>query len=274
MTFATIMVFIDPGEKAGERITTAVGLATRFNSLLIGLAGWPLRKDEMLEPAAAAFPLTDQSREEKIREQHARLGENFRRLAEANPHGLEWRSSVHFPREVITREARAADLVVIGREALPGDVYHTYDPGTVILAAGRPVLVVPHGIREVQASRVVLAWKETREARRAVRDALPFLKKSQIVMIAVANPQSMQGVDEQIADVARYLARHGVTVSQQIVTAADEEEGHILLRLAKEHHADLIVAGAYGRTRLSEWIFGGVTRHLLMASTVPCLFSN
>jgi len=273
MTFGTMMVFVDPGETAKDRITAAVELATRFNSLLIGLAAWPLRKDEVLEPSAVGFPPTDRSREDRIQEQLARLGETFRRLAEKNPHGIEWRSSVHFPREVIAREARAADLVVIGSEALPGDIYHTYDPGTVILAAGRPVLVVPRDTPQVHASRVLLAWKEAREARRAVRDALPFLQKAKIVIIAVANPLGMQGVDEQVADVARYLARHGVEVGQQVATA-DAEEGHILLRMAEEHHADLIVAGAYGRTRLSEWIFGGVTRHLLTTSRVPCLFSN
>jgi nucleotide-binding universal stress UspA family protein len=65
-----------------------------------------------------------------------------------------------------------------------------------------------------------------------------------------------------------------VSVDEQISTVTSDQEENLLLDLAKQHHADLIVAGAYGRTRFSEWIFGGVTRHLLLNSPVPCLFSN
>ena len=86
--------------------------------------------------------------------------------------------------------------------------------------------------------------------------------------------QKINGLDAQIADVTQYLARHGVPIGKQIATVAKEPEGDLLLALADQQHVDLIVAGAYGRTRLSEWIFGGMTRHLLNTSPVPCLFSN
>ncbi|MGD0025570.1 MAG: universal stress protein [Xanthobacteraceae bacterium] len=275
MALAAIMVHVDFDEEAADRIAVAAGLAQRFNALLIGVAGWPLRKGGAAEHSAVEFPSVEEARREKITEQFDRLGEKFRRSAGANPRGVEWRSSAHFPREVIAREARAADLIVIGREALPGDLYHTFDPGAVILVSGRPVLVVPRGMRRLQASRVLIAWKDTREARRAVGDALPFLKEAQCVIIAQLSPQGMEeSAREQVADVAAHLARHQVAVSGQIATAATEPEGHVLLRLAKEQDADLIVAGAYGRSRLSEWIFGGVTRHLLMTSKIPVLFSN
>jgi nucleotide-binding universal stress UspA family protein len=90
----------------------------------------------------------------------------------------------------------------------------------------------------------------------------------------VANTAGSEGADAQIADVAQYLERHHVSVGQQISTVASEDEETVLLDLAKKHGVNLIVAGAYGRTRLSEWIFGGVTRQLLLNSRVPCLFSN
>lgn len=188
---------------------------------------------------------------------------------------VEWRSSPHFPREVLIEQSRAADVLVIGREFISGDIYHTYDPGTVILETGRPVLVLPRGIKRLDCSRVLIAWKDTREARRAIRDALPFLRKAKNVAIGVANPPTSQTrIDDQIVDLTRYLARHGVPLDQQIETIAGEDDGSILLQLAKDYRAGLVVAGAYGRTRLSEWIFGGVTRHLLTTSTIPCLFSN
>jgi nucleotide-binding universal stress UspA family protein len=135
-------------------------------------------------------------------------------------------------------------------------------------------MVVPNQLEHVEASRVLIAWKDTREARRAVRDALPFLKRTKEVSIAVARRSDSEGTDRQIRDVMQYLDRHQITVDQQFSTLANDDEEALLLDLVEDHHVNLIVAGAYGRTRLSEWIFGGVTRHLLLHSPVPCLFSN
>ncbi len=275
MAFASIMVHVDFDEQAEERIGVAAGLAGRFNALLIGVAGWPLRKSGVLERSGVEFPPLEEALQAKILQQLDQLGEKFRRSAGSNPRGVEWRASHHFPSEVIAAQARAADLIVIGREPLPGDVYHTFDPGAVILASGRPVLVVPRGIGRLQASRVLIAWKDTREARRAVHDALPFLKEAQGVAIAAVVPQDLERhAREQVADVARYLEHHRIAIEQSIITSSHEADGHVLLRIAEEQKADLIVAGAYGRSRLSEWIFGGVTRDLLRTSKVACLFSN
>ena len=269
MTIAVIMVNVDFDPASKARITLAAELALRFDSLLIGVAGWPLMTDHGENVSEHSFP-SARSAEWELNN----LGEKFRNLARGITDRLEWRSSMNFPREVIATEARAADLVIIGRDLLPGDIYHTYDPGTIILAAGRPVLTVPEKINRFEPSRILIAWKDTREARRAVRDALPILKQAEDVAIAVVNPSDREGADAQIADVAQYLARHQVSVGRQIASVGGESEGDILLELAQQHDVDLIVAGAYGRTRLGEWIFGGVTRHLLLTSDVPCLFSN
>ncbi len=276
MTIAAIVVYVDFDEAAEDRIAAAAGLARQFNAALIGLAGWALRKFETAGITELESARADKTSQERISDQLAHLGAKFRALVGQHAAGVEWRSSLNFPSEVIAREAGAADLIVIGRDPLPGDVYRTFDPGAVILTAGRPVLVVPPGIRSVRPSRVLLAWKNTREARRAVCDALPFLEAAQSVSIAAAAaPGGEDLARQQIADVAQYLARHHVaSVKQHMVAAAGATEEGILLDLAKQQNADLIVAGAYGRTRLSEWIFGGVTRHLLLASAVPCLFSS
>jgi nucleotide-binding universal stress UspA family protein len=265
MTLAAIMVSVDFDKASKARISVAAELAARFKSLLIGVAGWSLLKHGSENRSA-----------EWVSKELETLGDKFRKIAGEITDPIEWRSSMSFPREVIAKEARAADLVVIGQGFLPGDIAHTYDPGTIILAAGRPVLVVPPDINRLELSRVLIAWKDTREARRAVHDALPFLKEAKEVSIAVAKTPGSEDTDAQIADVARYLERHHVSIDQQIstVTGDEDEEEAVLLDLAKKHDVKLIVAGAYGRTRLSEWIFGGVTRHLLLNSPVPCLFSN
>jgi nucleotide-binding universal stress UspA family protein len=256
-----VTVDFEPASKA--RISLAADLARRFGSLLIGVAGWPLLK-------RPGEKVSDNDLAERASKELRSLGETFRKIAEEVAVRVEWRSSMDFPREVIPREARAADLLVIGQSMLPGDVVHSYDPGTISLAAGRPVLVVPPEIDRLEVSRILVAWKNTREARRAIRDALPFLKLADEVSIAVAQTPGAEDADAQIVDVAKYLVR----IARQIATVASENEEVLLLDLVRQHRVNLVVAGAYGRTRLSEWIFGGVTRHLLLNSPVPCLLSN
>ena len=213
MNLAAIMVTVDfdPANKA--RISLAADLARRFGSLLIGVAGWPLikRPVEMLSDSELA---------ERAAKELRSLGESFHKIAEGVAVRIEWRSSMDFPREAIPKEARATDLLVIGQSMLAGDIVHSYDPGTIILAAGRPVLVAPPEINHLEFSRVLVAWKDTREARRAIRDALPFLKLAEEVYIAVAKTPGAEDADAQIADVARYLDRHDVRVAQQIATVA------------------------------------------------------
>ena len=267
MTLAAIMVTVDSDPASNGRISLAADLARRFGSVLIGVAGWPLIK-------RPGEKVPDNDLADRASKELRTLGERFRKIAEEFAVRVEWRSSMDFPREVIPKEARAADLLVIGQSMLPGDVVHSYDPGTIILAAGRPVLVVPPQINRLEFSRILVAWKDTREARRVIRDALPFLKLADEVTIAVAKTPGAEDADAQVADVSKYLDRHDVRVAQQIATVASEDEEVVLLDLAKQHRINLIVAGAYGRTRLSEWIFGGVTRHLLLNSPVPCLLSN
>lgn len=272
MNFAAILVSVSFDQASKSRISLAAELASRSKSLLIGVAGWPLLKtgrEHVSETAVSASASV-----ELVSKELQKLEDKFRAIAGEVTDRIEWRSSMNFPSHVIPMEARAADLVIIGQDLLPGDVFHTYDPGTIILAAGRPVLVVPQDTNRLETSRVLIAWKDTREARRAVHDALPILKDATEVNIAVAKMPGAGDSDAQIADVARYLESHQVRVGKQISTSAGEDEEAVLLDLAKQHHVNLIVAGAYGRTRLSEWIFGGVTRHLLLSSPVPCLFSN
>lgn len=272
MTLAAIMVGVefDPASKA--RIRLAAELAVRFNSLLIGVAGWPLLKHGRGKPSKAEFAAAGS--EESASKELENLGEKFRNIAGEITDRIEWRASMGFPREVIAAEARAADLLIIGQGMLSGDIAHTYDPGTIILAAGRPVLVIPPEIDRLECSKVLIAWKDTREARRAVHDALPLLQQAKEVAIAVVHSKTSESSDAQMADIVQYLARHKVSVTQQIANVSNQAEGNILLQLAEEHRVDLIVAGAYGRTRLGEWIFGGVTSDLLRNSRIPCLFSN
>jgi nucleotide-binding universal stress UspA family protein len=188
---------------------------------------------------------------------------------------VEWRSGLDFPTDFVTRAARAADLIVIGREWTPLDPYRSLDPGGLILRAGRPVVVAPRGITSLSARNIMVAWKDAREARRAVRDALPFLQQAQsILLVEVVETGMEQQALQCLKDVRHFLERHHIKPISERVRAAEVTVSDTLLKLVQEARIDLIVAGAYGHSRLGEWIFGGVTRDLLAASPVCCLFSH
>jgi hypothetical protein len=137
---------------------------------------------------------------------------------------MEWRSSFHFPREVIAAEARAADLVVIGSHPVAGDACHAFDPGTVLLSAGRPVLVIPDAFAEgYPGMRALVAWKDTREARHAVQSALPYLRMAEhIVIVEVAEDVAESTARERLDDVEKYLLRHDIAVNTKAVLHAQD----------------------------------------------------
>ncbi len=270
---ASIMVYVDFDPGSDDRIKIAADWAAKFGAALIGVSGWlPGRQVGGWFAAELERP---EDRLDRISAEVNRLGDHFRNLAGRTVDALEWRGTFHFPREVIAREARAADLVVIGSHSVAEDVYHAFDVGTVLLSAGRPALVVPDGVTGNTGQRVVVAWKDTREARHAVQSALPYLKiASRIALVEIAEEVLEAAAHEHLDDVAKYLLRHGIKVSVKSVLHPKGSASDQLRSVAKSERADLIVAGAYGHTRLGEWVFGGVTCGLLRDSEVCCLFSN
>jgi nucleotide-binding universal stress UspA family protein len=121
----------------------------------------------------------------------------------------------------------------------------------------------------------VVAWKDTRESRRAIRDALPFLRLAESVfLVEVAAWGADANALPRLKDVGRFLAQHEIRNVTERVLPDEPIAADVLLRFAQEQSADLIVSGAYGHSRLGEWIFGGVTRELLSRSPVCCLFSH
>jgi nucleotide-binding universal stress UspA family protein len=147
----------------------------------------------------------------------------------------------------------------------------------VMLASGRPVLAIPYaGQFEQIGERVLVAWNASREATRAVNDALPLLMGAKAVTILAVNPKhGIEGHgDVPAADIALHLARHGVKAEAAHTIAKDISEGDALLSYAADLGADLIVAGGYGHSRAREMVFGGATRTLLQEMTVPMLLSH
>lgn len=271
MSYATMMVHVDTERDSEQRVQLALDLAARFEATLIGIAGLALR------PAFAGggVAVYGEPTEQQLLQMHLRLEEMGRKLRTQGQSlkQVEWRSALEWPSELVAREARAADLVIVGpRHAASSDLL---DPGVILLRAGRPVLVVPDIVAPLPLRRVVVAWKDTRECRRAVRDALPLLQQaSEVLLLTIGEGDAHAQAKKHLADVAAYLVRHRVIVAEEMFKAARGPAASELLHVVRDEKADLIVAGGYGHSRLGEWIFGGVTHELLAASPVCCLLSH
>jgi nucleotide-binding universal stress UspA family protein len=269
MSFKSLMVHVDLDGAGDGRVRLAAGLARAFGAHLIGVSGWAPRPAFGMESAAGdALP---EAVDIPVMEDLLKTrGEAFRALAgeEATP---EWRSALDLPTELMVRHASSADLLIVGgsRHPILSDPYRAVDPGAVLLRAGRPVLVVPPAIASLAAKRIAVAWRNTREARRAIRDALPFLQRAGNVAV-VEFGESPGAADAH----PEYLTRHGVAPLYERVRPVDVTVTNSLLRFVADEGIDLIVAGGYGHSRLGEWIFGGVTHDLLASAPVCCLLSH
>jgi nucleotide-binding universal stress UspA family protein len=175
--------------------------------------------------------------------------------------------------------AHYSDLALVaGSPGVTGEagVVHGYIGG-LLMESGIPVLMVPGGSASatIPPRRVVIGWKPTREATRALHDALPFLQAAEQVDLLIVIPQGGEGHGEQLGnDVATHVAQHGVQVNVVIRPAGEDTVAATLLKHAATIQADLIVVGGYGHSRLREWMLGGVTRELLGTATVPVFFSH
>ena len=272
MTFASIMVYTDGDEASDHRIRIARALADQFHAALIGVAAGAPR------PPMVAADLIGTEIEAEIAAISAELAEKEKKFLKAacrSDGQTEWRGAHGMPNEAVAHEARAADLLVIGKEPSSSDPFLALDPGTVVLRTGRPVLAVPRSVQELKAKKVLIAWQDSREARRAVRDSLPFLAQAdEILLTQVCEQNESEPARASVRDVAHYLSRHRIGASAGIMLKAGGSVTDELLRVAAFENVDLIVCGAYGHSRLGEWVFGGVTRDLLDRSPVCCLFSH
>ncbi len=186
-----------------------------------------------------------------------------------------WTEVDGMPAEAVIARARFADLAVLPQPAPEeSDVATDYDsPAEVVMALGRPVLMVPYaGTFADAGKRVLAAWSGTRESARALADALPFLTGADEVTVLTINPERDAGPME--ADMKRWLAAHGVKARTRVARSRELEVGDMLLSVAADLSADLIVMGAYGRSRLRELILGGATHSIFQHMTAPVLMSH
>lgn len=257
-SYRTILVHAEPGLASSHRVEVAGRLARDLDARLIGLGA------ETFEPIPASDSLTGFGAGEWVALAQQQISRDlvaaeavFRR--DAAGADIEWRSVQDYPSNALIAHARAADLIVVGPTGHTGSV-RTANPTDVVMSAGRPVLMVPEGRHHLRAQAVVIAWKDTRECRRAVADALPLLQRAEDVIVHTVSKRG--AADEAVFetdDVVANLKRHGVEARALVTSVAPEGVTKEIERVAQLNNADLIVCGAYGHSRLREWALGGVT---------------
>jgi len=276
MTYATVMVSLALDRPNEARLEIAGQMAERFGACVIGITAAEFSPPLYFTTGKEAQEVLDHGHA-AIKNRIAELEAQFRAAMQNRAKLVEWRSAEDFPTRYIVRQARAADIIVTGDDghgALADPIEQT-NPSDLVMQAGRPLLVVPENGNWLDLRSVLVAWKDTPEARRAIADALPMLRKAgdvtvvEIVEDDVGRPAALSRVE----DVVAWLSRHGVVASAQV----PDECGHAaaqLERIASEIGAGLVVAGAYGHSRLREWVLGGVTKRLVNPSSRCSLLSR
>ncbi|MBR1127355.1 universal stress protein [Bradyrhizobium iriomotense] len=277
MTYATVMVSLALDQPNEARLQVAGELAERFEAAIVGVAAAQFAPPLYFTDGAEAQGLIDEG-EVSVKRRLAGLEAQFR-AATKNRGGLvEWRSALDFPARFVLAQARCADIVVSGGQSTVfSDAFALASPSDLVMQVGRPLLVVPDRVNWLDLRSVLVAWKDTAEARRAVADALPMLRKARDVTIVEIPEQGddRSGVMAGVTDVAAWLARHGITATARVSEAARNEPAAVQLeKVAGDVSAGLIVAGAYGHSRFRELILGGVTQHLVTQSTRCVLLSH
>lgn len=275
MSYKSILLNLNIDGPIEPLTRIGVSLAKRFDARLIGFcaADAPLPVTMAPEGAAVAAEIWEQSRDE-IRRRLTDLSGEFDSLV-AGAVKTDWHGEIENPDHAVARRARIADIVVASASqgASTGDSYRTVDPGSLVLRAGRPVLFAAHGATDLPARRIVVAWKDTREARRAVADAVPLMAMASEVTIVAVDRHPDDWIKAGVEDVSGFLAGHGIKARTEIIKTDDDEHNRLVDFFASVS-AELVVSGAYGHSRLREWVFGGVTRSLLDEVWLNRLMSN
>lgn len=281
MSYKDFLVVLDAEVSARARIELAAVLAERFAAHLVGLYPLPIpqRPQELgyFDPAMLD-PFFAQVRE-RAREAADKIREQFEHVTNLRSVSAEWRLIPEGPEADPALHARYADLAILGQldpDRGAGEMTRPR-PEQVTLASGRPILVVPYAGRfENVGRRVVIGWNATREAARAVNDAMPLLAAADVVTVLTIDAREAPRGHGELpgADISLHLARHGVKTTVEQTVSADLSVGDVLLSRAADLGADLLVMGAYGHSRARELLLGGATRTLLRSMTLPVLMSH
>jgi len=270
MSYKTILVHVAPDEGDAPRIKVAAELARWFHAELVAVGALdfdPYRDLRLTHLDAFEIGPIREGIEAGLKRAEVQL----RHVAGSLP--VRWRTALQDPDDLLVRQANCADLIVATRPHGRRDLRSFAEVDDLIIESGLPVLVLPPEQAELNARRIVVGWKNTPEARRALAGALPFLVGAEAVTIVAAGLASEQeAVEAEMADVVARLRGHGVMAEQAFHAVTVTSAAETLLEYATAQKADMIVVGGFGHSRMRQWVLGGVTSDLLALAWKPVLF--
>ncbi len=268
----SILVHIDSSMHSAVRVNVARLLAEDFDAEVIA--------QPCMLPSLARYPFAVEGAGPAIemmlaldKQGLARARAAFSKASAGSPR-LHWAETLAEGAWDFVPKALYADLIVLGQrdesDPASGELAFDFVPG-VLVHSGKPALILPYAGGVVPIARTVLvAWKETREAARAVTAALPWLQRASKVHVVAYG----EGSENSLRSLERYLRVNGVAVDTHTGGPEDVDVGGSLLSLAADVSAELLVMGCYGHSRAREWVLGGATRGILQTMTLPVLMSH
>ena len=273
MAIRDILIQVGAGPHETERLALAADLAERLGAALHGVHIEGPRLADLAGGGADLAWMASNEVQRIAREQEAeetRRAEAAHRIFEGvigESPVSDW-SDLAWASDAWTLRARLADLIIVGATDDPL-LAAPLSPDRLACASGRPVLILPP-VKGAVGHRLLIAWNGGREAARALHDAMPLIEQAQAVSVVAIETAEAPAPD--LDELAAHLQAHGVT--PRLVRKRGADAAALLLEEARSQGADLIIMGVYGRSRLTEWVLGGVSRDMLRQSQVPVLISH
>ena len=256
MDYRTILVELTTEQSVATNVPVAIRLADQFDATCIGLHAMPEPNPASSDPTAAPRAARDL------------VKAAFQRSAGSDAR-IEWTEAEGGPEQLLVEWALTVDLAVVA-QCQPEGQYAPDIADQLIMASGVPTLMLPPPAATELGRTILVGWNGSREATRAVHEALPFLVRAQRVVVCAVGEVAIHSLDAA----AGMLRRHGVRAEPEAMDGPEAAAPEVLLRSALAHGADLLVIGSYGHSRRRELLFGGVTRHMLRKAPLPVLFGS
>jgi nucleotide-binding universal stress UspA family protein len=273
MSFASMLFPMDLRPETSRALKIATQIADRYSAHLVGAAAYGAYP--VVVQGVAVEQVFTAKEEGAIRDYLTKNETEFRDLTKHLSKPVLWRSDIRPRTDYFIEQSFIADLVIVPHQAGAIGAADGLDLGELILSAGRPVLVVPVALDRFRLETAIVAWKNTRECRRAMQDALPLLHDAErVILYSVCPEAEAERRKGELDDLQRYLLRHRINAAINMQIASDESAAECIMQTVEKDRVDLIVTGAYGHGRFEEWIFGGVTRELLRQNRVCCLMAH
>ncbi len=280
MSYKTILVHVDDSINLTPRIELACRIALQESAHLIGVATTGVSR--YIYQSAVVDMSSDYITGyiESLRQRAAASLTSFEAITRRfGVLSVEQRLVDDENAGGISLQARYSDLVVLGQSdpAEPSAVVGNDFPEAVVLHSGCPALIVPYaGHFKNIGVKVLIAWDGSSQAKRAVHGAIPLLQRAALVEVGIFNASERPDRHgaQPGADLALYLARHGIAINVQERIVPHEEIGAALLSHVADTGTDMLVMGCFGHSRLREILLDGVSRTILSSMTVPVFMSH